>query len=184
MSARYAVGIDLGTTQSVVAYADLAADPPAISLLNVPQLLAASTVGERSALSSFLYLATEAEVDSGSCDLPWNSASAGHTSAGHTSAGPASAGHTSAGHTSAGHASAGHTSAGHTSAGHTSAGHIVGEWARQRSAEAPTRTVVAAKSWLGHRRVDRHQPILPWQAPEGVPTNLTRCWRSGVTSSI
>ncbi|MEM7354349.1 MAG: Hsp70 family protein, partial [Acidobacteriota bacterium] len=123
MSARYAIGIDLGTTQSVIAYSDLTADSPSLELLAVPQLLAASTVGERSALPSFLYLATDSEASSGSYDLPWL-----HRPA-----------------------------------------YGVGEWARQRSAEAPTRTVVAAKSWLGHSRVDRHQPILPWQAPEGVP---------------
>jgi hypothetical protein len=33
----------------------------------------------------------------------------------------------------------------------------------------PDRTVGAAKSWLCHSRVDRHQPILPWNAPAGVP---------------
>ncbi len=32
----------------------------------------------------------------------------------------------------------------------------------------PDRTVGAAKSWLAHSRVDRHQPILPWNAPADV----------------
>ena len=123
MTTRYAIGIDLGTTQSVVAYVDLEGDPQRLELLSVPQLLAASTVGERSSLPSFLYLATDSEAASGSYDLPWSEGS----------------------------------------------GFAAGEWARRRSAEAPTRTVAASKSWLGHSRVDRHQPILPWQAPEGVP---------------
>ena len=122
MTTRYAIGIDLGTTQSVVAYVDLAGEPQRLELLAVPQLLAAATVGERSSLPSFLYLATDDETASGSYDLPWTQGS----------------------------------------------GYAAGEWARQRSAEAPARTVAAAKSWLGHSRVDRHQPILPWQAPEGV----------------
>lgn len=125
MSPRFAVGIDLGTTQSVVASVDLERGPKSLSLLRVPQLLAASTVGEHGSLPSFLYLATDVEVAGGSCHLPWGD--------------------------------------------RTSAGHVTGEWARRRSAEVPTRTVAAAKSWLGHRRVDRHAPILPWQAPEGVP---------------
>ena len=33
----------------------------------------------------------------------------------------------------------------------------------------PDRTVAAAKSWLCHSRVDRRQPILPWNAPAEVP---------------
>ncbi len=31
------------------------------------------------------------------------------------------------------------------------------------------RTVAGAKSWLAHARVDRRQPILPWNAPDDVP---------------
>jgi hypothetical protein len=44
----------------------------------------------------------------------------------------------------------------------------VGEAARRRGAEVPDRTVVGAKSWLGHTLVDRRQSILPWNAPAGV----------------
>jgi molecular chaperone DnaK (HSP70) len=46
---------------------------------------------------------------------------------------------------------------------------VVGELARRQGAEVPDRTVGAAKSWLVHSRVDRHQPILPWNAPADVP---------------
>src|SRR5262249_16047589 len=45
---------------------------------------------------------------------------------------------------------------------------VVGELARRQAAEMPDRTVGAAKSWLGHSKVDRHQPILPWNAPPEV----------------
>lgn len=41
----------------------------------------------------------------------------------------------------------------------------VGEFARSRGAELPTRLVSSAKSWLCHAGVDRTQPILPWDAP-------------------
>src|SRR5207249_343740 len=44
----------------------------------------------------------------------------------------------------------------------------VGEFCRKQAAEVPTRTVVGAKSWLCHSRVDRHQAILPWNAPDEV----------------
>ncbi|HMO52275.1 MAG TPA: Hsp70 family protein [Kiritimatiellia bacterium] len=46
---------------------------------------------------------------------------------------------------------------------------VAGHFARAQSAEVPTRTVAAAKSWLCHSRVDRHEAILPWNAPAEVP---------------
>jgi hypothetical protein len=45
---------------------------------------------------------------------------------------------------------------------------FVGELARKRGAENPTRMVASAKSWLSHAAVDRTSPILPWGAPEEV----------------
>lgn len=42
---------------------------------------------------------------------------------------------------------------------------VVGEYARSRGAELPTRLVASAKSWLCNTNVDRTQPILPWDAP-------------------
>ncbi len=39
--------------------------------------------------------------------------------------------------------------------------------ARRQAAEVPDRTVAAAKSWLAHSRVDRRQPILQDELPEG-----------------
>lgn len=47
--------------------------------------------------------------------------------------------------------------------------YAVGELARKQAADVPTRTVVAAKSWLCHAAADRKQHILPWNAPEDVP---------------
>lgn len=46
---------------------------------------------------------------------------------------------------------------------------VVGELARKRGAENPGRLVASAKSWLSYAAVNRTSPILPWQAPEGVP---------------
>ncbi|HSI32986.1 MAG TPA: hypothetical protein VK986_05295, partial [Tepidisphaeraceae bacterium] len=57
-SARFAVGIDLGTTNSVIAYAPLPADgaePGRPEVLTIPQLTAAATVESRTTLPSFLY---------------------------------------------------------------------------------------------------------------------------------
>ncbi len=46
---------------------------------------------------------------------------------------------------------------------------VVGELARRRGAESPTRLVASAKSWLSYAAVSRTAPLLPWGAPEEVP---------------
>jgi hypothetical protein len=122
VTAKYVVGIDLGTTNSVLAYAPINAENPQVELLPVPQLTAPGTVESRTSLPSFLYLAPDQEAAGGTLDLPWQAAQT----------------------------------------------QVVGEMARRQAAEAPQRTVTAAKSWLCHSRVDRHQPILPWNAPAEV----------------
>lgn len=122
MAAKYSIGIDLGTTNSVVAYTELGLDTPKVELLPIPQIVAPGNVEARPMLPSFLYLASEHEVGEGSFDLPWKK----------------------------------------------KLDSVVGELARQQAADVPTRTIAAAKSWLCHSRVDRHQPILPWNAPEEV----------------
>jgi hypothetical protein len=121
MTAKYILGFDLGTTNSVLAYTPLDAAEPRVEVLPIPQLTAAGTVESRTMLPSFLYLAS-AHESRGAYDLPW---AAGRQFA-------------------------------------------VGEFARRQGAEVPDRTVGAAKSWLCHSRVDRHQPILPWNAPAEV----------------
>lgn len=45
----------------------------------------------------------------------------------------------------------------------------VGELARKRGAQAPTRLVASAKSWICHGGVNRRAPILPWGAPDSEP---------------
>src|SRR6188508_988726 len=67
---KYVLGIDLGTTNSVLAYAPLGGERPVIEVLPIPQLVAASTVEARPGLPSFLYLAGGHE-GGGAHDLPW-----------------------------------------------------------------------------------------------------------------
>ncbi|MSP17620.1 MAG: Hsp70 family protein [Myxococcales bacterium] len=56
-AARFVVGIDLGTTNSAVAYVDTTAgEHPPIQSLAVPQLVAPGTIEPRPTLPSFLYL--------------------------------------------------------------------------------------------------------------------------------
>ncbi|HEV3002971.1 MAG TPA: Hsp70 family protein, partial [Pirellulales bacterium] len=122
MTAKFAIGIDLGTTNSALAYCALDLEQPSVELMSVPQLVASGTIEERPLLPSFLYLGTDADAKAKNFDLPWEK----------------------------------------------KRDFAVGELARRQSAEVPTRSVAAAKSWLCHSRVDRHQPILPWNAPADV----------------
>lgn len=120
MAAQYVLGIDLGTTNSVLAYSPIAGERAAVEVLQIPQWTAPGTIESRGTLPSFVFLAAEHELQSRQPDVPWAN---GRDFA-------------------------------------------VGEWARRQSAEAPDRTVGAAKSWLCHSRVDRHQALLPWGATD------------------
>jgi len=111
MAAAYSIGIDLGTTNSVVAYIKLQDENARIELLNIQQLTGPATIENRLSLPSFCYLATDAEKEKRSYDLPWEK---GRDFA-------------------------------------------IGEIARKQAAEVPTRTIAAAKSWLAHSKVDRHE---------------------------
>ena len=71
MPAKYIIGIDLGTTNSALAYASLDAEHPEVKLLPIPQLVAPSAVEARDLLPSFLFLASKQEGATGAYDLPW-----------------------------------------------------------------------------------------------------------------
>src|SRR5215510_1412300 len=74
VSSRYLIGIDLGTTNSAVAYVDtrepVTDDTPSIHVFNIPQLIAEGEVGAVPTLPSFLYFASEQDAP-GSLRLPW-----------------------------------------------------------------------------------------------------------------
>ncbi|HVO27257.1 MAG TPA: Hsp70 family protein [Candidatus Margulisiibacteriota bacterium] len=72
-TSRYIVGIDLGTTNSVVAFVDTAAEQPAVQVLALPQLIAAGSVEARPVLPSFLYLPADGELPANALKLPWPS---------------------------------------------------------------------------------------------------------------
>ncbi len=69
MSARYTVGIDLGTTHCALAFADIAAEGASPEALPIPQLIAQGQVEARTLLPSFLYLPHASE---GPQSLPWD----------------------------------------------------------------------------------------------------------------
>jgi molecular chaperone DnaK (HSP70) len=70
-SSRYVVGIDLGTTNSAVAFVDSLADRWAVTDFPIPQLVAPSEVEPRSVLPSFHYEPAPTELPAGALKLPW-----------------------------------------------------------------------------------------------------------------
>src|SRR5207237_5750022 len=73
---RYLIGIDLGTTNSAVAFVDTResaneADSSGIRIFEVAQLTSPGEVRAVPLLPSFLYFPIEDEVSSGTVRLPW-----------------------------------------------------------------------------------------------------------------
>ncbi len=60
MPAQYCIGIDLGTTNCVLAFASLDEREPMIGVLPIPQLIAPGSIERRLHLPSFLYIPTDA----------------------------------------------------------------------------------------------------------------------------
>jgi molecular chaperone DnaK (HSP70) len=123
LNERFVVGIDLGTTNCALAWADSAMPGEEVHLLDIPQVVNPGEVQRRTLLPSFLYLPGDMDFPPGSTALPWNPRPP----------------------------------------------HVVGELARRRGAENPTRLIASAKSWLSYGGARRTAAILPWGAPEEVP---------------
>ena len=77
IQARYLVGIDLGTTHTVVAYTDTAKDHDQIHLFEIEQLVAPGEVASRSMLPSLRYHLMAGELAPGDIQLPWKAADQG-----------------------------------------------------------------------------------------------------------
>lgn len=69
--ARYLVGIDLGTTHTVVAYADSKQSNPELQLFEIEQLVAPGEVSKRPLLPSIRYHAADDELAASDLQLPW-----------------------------------------------------------------------------------------------------------------
>jgi len=74
---RYVIGIDLGTTNSALAYAEILADadpfaPANVQLLAIPQLENPGEVRDESLLPSFLYLPGSSDFAAGAIAVPWD----------------------------------------------------------------------------------------------------------------
>jgi len=73
-ASRFVVGIDLGTTNTALAYVDTSVpvDRARPEALGIPQVVNPGEVAERPLLPSFLYLPGPGEVPAGSLNLPWS----------------------------------------------------------------------------------------------------------------
>ncbi len=73
MTAKYIVGIDLGTTNSALAHCDANTEEDSrIEICGIPQLVNPGEVAERTLLPSFLYIPGEFDFPKGSIALPWD----------------------------------------------------------------------------------------------------------------
>ena len=127
MSARYLVGLDLGTTNSALAFIDTSEQPRRVRDFSIPQLVGPADVAARPTLASVHHHLGEHELAKDSTRLPW------------------------------------------TPAGQPAPDFVVGELARTQAQAVPGRSVLSAKSWLCHPKVDRLQAILPWGGAADVP---------------
>jgi len=135
---RYVVGIDLGTTHTVVGFVDTqrahdaqggeltSQTRPNIEVFPVPQLVAPGQVQSRPLLPSFRYHVADAELRDEDLQLGFAEPSPDLPRG------------------------------------------VVGTFAQTLGGKSAGRLVSSAKSWLCHAAVDREAAILPWGAPDGV----------------
>jgi len=76
---RYVVGIDLGTTNSAVAWVDSEESPWRLHTLSIAQLVAPGQVEPRDTLPSFHYQPASGEFPAGALRLPWSRAEPEYT---------------------------------------------------------------------------------------------------------
>src|SRR5262245_2864601 len=77
---RFVVGIDLGTSNSAVAYVDTgpavagsaAGSTPRVQTFSVPQVIAPGQIEARERLPSFHYQPASGELSPGALKLPWS----------------------------------------------------------------------------------------------------------------
>ncbi|WP_175770979.1 Hsp70 family protein [Burkholderia ambifaria] len=144
---RYTVGIDLGTSNTVVAYVEAGSD--AIRVFDVDQLVGPGAVAAQPLLPSVRYHPAAGELPPDALRLPWQAA--GTRDAAARSGGGRDGG-----------------AAGRDSGAGDVPPAVIGRYARTLGAQVPGRLVTSAKSWLSHASVNRLAAILPWGAADGV----------------
>ncbi len=162
---RYSIGIDLGTTNTELSYCLL--DHPTGSQLNpdmmkIPQFVEPSIIENRICLPSCIYVGSEEEKQMANWTLPWeDSASlfAQKNLGNENESKKKDEGKTSFLKKVFGLSG---RSKDQTMEARPRGLSLVGEIAYRRLKSHPERTIVSSKSWFTCSKVDRHEPILPW----------------------
>nr|WP_175772493.1 Hsp70 family protein [Paraburkholderia phenazinium] len=141
---QYLVGIDLGTSNTVVAYAEAGSED--IRVFEIDQLVSPGEVAARPLLPSVRYHAAQGELSAGDLALPWSSPESPTGSRPELRSAQQQLDGSPAGERPV----------------------VIGRLARSLGAQVPGRLVASAKSWLSHASVDRTAPILPWGAGEDI----------------
>lgn len=163
LKSRFVIGIDLGTTNTVMAYSEAFEDRrPSIESFEIPQLVAAGTVEKRSLLPSFIYLPGDHDLAPGSLELPWSPAPKPENKekAGEKKAAPTK--ESEDGEKKAEDEKASAKKAGKAPKKPSEPLYAVGEFGREQGGLIADRLVASSKSWLCHDAVDRNADILPW----------------------
>ena len=164
-TARYVVGIDLGTSNCAVASAALAEGAAAVVTdFPIPQVRRPGEVAAQPLLPSCLYLPGPHELAAGAAALPWPTP----LLKSEIPDSPASPAPPSASGAAAASAPVTAPPSSATLSAPAAPPVVAGEFARWQGARVPGRLVASAKSWLCHPGVDRTAPILPWGAPADV----------------
>lgn len=170
---NYAIGIDLGTTNTELAYVRLD-DYTKPQTLNIPQFVAPSVVELREQLPSFLYIGADAE-DKNEWKLPWEKTDESND--------PESSNKNEEVDRNL-QSKRGNKGFFRRVFGLSGSDadenrlnnqrltdnrlFLTGEIACLRATSESERVVSSAKSWLTAQRVDRRSPILPWNSPNDV----------------
>lgn len=73
MASRYIIGIDLGTTNTAVAWLDTLDESPTPQIFSIPQVIELGERIEQETLPSFVFLPDGPDIPENSLDLPWAS---------------------------------------------------------------------------------------------------------------
>lgn len=189
---KYAIGIDLGTTNTELAYCLLDDTDAKPQSLPIPQFVATSTVESRTQLPSFLYIGPEEERSLAEWKLPWDSiASELETSKEQDNADVKSTFNSTKKPGFFKRLFKGRDGDGgrKSPVGTTNpnALYLSGQIAYLRASESPEMVVASAKSWLTNSKVDRHAPILPWNVPKSIgkvsPVEASRVYLTHLVSA-
>ncbi len=191
---KYAIGIDLGTTNTELAYCCLDDVNSKPTIFEIPQFVAPSTIESRQTLPSFLYVGSEEERSLSDWKLPWDSLDFDVEDEASDGAGDSKQDSKEA---SVGKSffkrilglgkSGGKKDDSPSGMTNPNALYVVGELASARAATFPEQTVASAKSWLTNSKVDRRAPILPYGSPSGSakvsPVEATRRYLAHLVSA-